>query len=89
MDEILNVIDKGYFNIIIASNTDDITLQSKNTGHYWYFHFTGVSGDRAYIVYHKHKFSHPYHQHCYCNSLKQVISSIQSHDLWVLRGRKR
>ena len=39
-DEIsLKKIDAKYFNIILLDNKD-ITLQSRNTGHYWYLHCT-------------------------------------------------
>ena len=31
----LKGLDRGYFNIIMA-NDYDLTLMSKNTGHYWY-----------------------------------------------------
>lgn len=38
---------------------------------------------------HKHRFSHPYHQHGRGNSLRQAIKSIQSHDRWQMNGRHR
>lgn len=84
--EQLCVIDNRYFNII-SMDEIDITIQSKNTGHYWYLHSTGLSGDNAYVVYHKHRYNHPYHHHGYGNSLKQAIGSIQSHDTWLLKGK--
>lgn len=31
----LKKIDSGYFNIILMDDRD-ITIQSRNTGHYWY-----------------------------------------------------
>ena len=33
----LDKIDGDYFNIIIA-DSQDVTIQSRNTGHYWYLH---------------------------------------------------
>ena len=84
----LESLDPGYFNIIMA-NEDDVTVMSRNTGHYWYVHCTGVSGDMACIIFHKHKYNHPYHQHGHGNSLRQAIRSIQSHDMWQMNGRKR
>lgn len=36
----LNKIDGDYFNIIIA-DSQDVTIQSRNTGHYWYLHCAG------------------------------------------------
>ena len=67
----------------------DVTIQSRNTGHYWYLHSTDVPGDTACIIFHKHRYSHPYHQHGRGNSLRQAIRSIQSHDRWQMNGRKR
>lgn len=84
----LKCIDTQYFNIITVTDYD-LTIMSKNTGHYWYLHCTGVPGDAASIIFHKHKYSHPYHQHGRGNSLKQALQSIQSHDRWQMNGRKR
>ncbi len=86
--EQLKAIDPQYFNIITVDDYD-VTVQSRNTGHYWYLHSTGVSGDMACVIFHKHIYSHPYHQHGYGNSLRQAIRSIQSHDRWQMNGRKR
>ena len=38
--EHLDKIDRNYFNVIIADDRN-VTLQSRNTGHYWYLHCTG------------------------------------------------
>ncbi len=86
--EELNSVDSRYFNIILL-DPYDVSIQSKNTGHYWSLHSTGVSGNNACLVYHKHEFSHPYHQHEHGNSLRQAIRSIKSHDKWQMNGRKR
>ena len=48
-----------------------------------------IQGDAACIIFHKHKYCHPYHQHGRGNSLRQAIRSIQSHDRWQMNGRKR
>lgn len=84
----LELLDKRYFNIIMIEPRD-ITVQSKNTGHYWYIHNTEYPSKESCVIYHKHKYSHPYHHHGSGNSLSQVISCIKSHDCWQLRGRKR
>lgn len=86
--EELNSVDPKYFNIILL-DPYDVSIQSRNTGHYWSLHSTGVPGANACLVYHKHKFSHPYHQHGHGNSLRQAIRSIKSHDRWQMNGRKR
>lgn len=41
--EQLKAIDSRYFNIITVDECD-VTIQSRNTGHYWYLHCTGGSG---------------------------------------------
>lgn len=43
----LNKIDGDYFNIIIA-DSQDVTIQSRNTGHYWYLHCSGNPTEEAY-----------------------------------------
>lgn len=86
--EELSSVDSRYFNIIMVDDYD-VTIQSRNTGHYWYLHSTDVPGDAACIIFHKHRYSHPYHQHGRGNSLRQAIRSIQSHDRWQMNGRKR
>lgn len=84
----LECLDPEYFNIIMADEYD-VTVMSRKTGHYWYVHCTGAPGDMACIIFHKHKYNHPYHQHGHGNSLRQAIRSIQSHDMWQMNGRKR
>ncbi len=81
-------VDPAYFNIIMADEMD-ITIQSRNTGHYWYLHCTEYPGKSSCVIFHKHKFHHPYHQHGRGNSLGQAIKSIQSHDRWQMNGRIR
>lgn len=58
-------------------------------GHHWILYSVGVTGKNAYLVYHKHKFQHPYHQHGHGNSLRQVIRSIKSHAWRQLMGRPK
>lgn len=40
--------------------------------------------EEALVIFHKHRFSHPYHQHGRANTLRQAIRSIQGHDKWLL-----
>lgn len=48
----LNKIDGDYFNIIIA-DSQDVTIQSRNTGHYWYLHCAGYSLEKFIKVFEK------------------------------------
>lgn len=85
--EQLKQVDPAYFNIIVADDMD-VTILSRNTGHYWYLHCTGYPNEGSCVIFHKHRFSHPYHQHGRENSLRQAIRSIQSYDRWQMKGRK-
>lgn len=53
--EELQAIDARYFAIIVA-NPYDVTIQSRNTGHYWYLHSTEYPDDGCCIIFHKHRF---------------------------------
>ena len=86
--EQLAMVDSGYFNIIMK-NEKDVTIQSRNTGHYWYLHCTDQPIKGACIIFHKHKFTHPYHQHGKENSLKQAIKNIERHDRWYLKYKQK
>lgn len=67
----LNKIDGDYFNIIIA-DSQDVTIQSRNTGHYWYLHCSGNPTEEALVIFHKHRFKDGYHQHGHARSLRQI-----------------
>lgn len=85
--EHLDNIDRNYFNVIMADDMD-VTIQSKNTGHYWYLHCAEYPTEEALIIFHKHACKHPYHQHGRANTLRQAVKSIQGHDVWQLSERK-
>lgn len=70
----LDRIDGDYFNIIIA-DSQDVTIQSRNTGHYWYLHCSEYPTEEALIIFHKHRFEDGYHKHGHARSLRQAIKS--------------
>ena len=80
-------LDPNYFQIINV-NDYDVTVRSRNTGHYWYLHNPEYSEQGTVIIFHKHKASHPYHQHGRANTLWQAVRSIRGHDKWQMNGRK-
>lgn len=82
----LDKIDKNYFNVILMDDRD-ITIQSRNTGHYWYLHCAGYPTEEALVIFHKHKFQHPYHQHGRARTLRQAVKSIQGHDKYQIEVR--
>lgn len=87
MDELMSV-DPKYFNIILL-DPYDISIQSRSTGHYWSLHITGATGRNACLVYHKHRFGQPFHQHAFETSLRRALCNIKSHDRWQMKGRPR
>ena len=84
--ESLAKLDSDYFNVIVADGRD-VTIQSKNTGHYWYLHCTDYPTEGTCVIFHKHSYSCPYHQHGRSHSLRHALRSIRRHDVWHLKGR--
>ena len=84
----LHIIDHSYFNII-QTNAFTITLQSKNTGHYWHILEQDYSTFKSYLIYHRHSANHSYHKHGHGKNLPQIINDIQAHDKFQLSGRKK
>ena len=87
--EELQAIDAKYFRMIVL-DPYDLTIQSKCTGHYWYLHSAGYPSDGSCIIFHKHRYQHPYHQHGRARTLRQAIKSIKDHDVYqiTVRGHK-
>ena len=85
--EDLKCLDPKYF-CIIAVDDYDVTIMSRITGHYWYLHDPEYPREGTVIIFHKHKASHPYHQHGRANTLRQAVRGIKSHDKWQMGGRK-
>ena len=82
----LKKIDSEYFNIILMDDRD-ITIQSRNTGHYWYLHCTEYPTEQSLIIFHKHFFKCPYPQHGRANTLNQAVRRIKGHDKYQLEVR--
>ena len=82
--EELACIDSEYFNLVVVDSAD-ITIQSKNTGHYWYLHCTEYPVQESCLIFHKHKYKHPYHKHGKARSLGQAIKGIKKHDQWIIK----
>ena len=51
-EESIKKLDPIYFNIIMADDTD-VTIQSRNTGHYWYLHCAGYPTEESCVIFHK------------------------------------
>ena len=83
--EELRSLDTKYFVVIVADEYD-VTVMSRNTGRY--IHNSEYLGKGSCVIFHKHKASHPYHQHGRADTLRQAVRSIQGHDKWVIEGKK-
>ena len=83
----LKGLDRGYFNIIMA-NDYDLTLMSKNTGHYWYLHNPEYPEEGTVIIFHRHNGQLPYHLHSKSSTLSQAVKQIKAHDAFQLNGRR-
>lgn len=79
-------LDASYFNIVLTGDYD-VTIQSKNTGHYWYLHNTEYPVEESCIIFYKHKASHPYHRYGKSENLRQTIRSIKGYDVFRMNGR--
>lgn len=50
----IQMLDKSYFNIVLTGEYD-VTVQSKNTGHFWYILNLEIPGEDACVIFHKRK----------------------------------
>lgn len=82
----LESLDSEYFTIIYR-DVFDVTIRSKNTGHYWNLHSPDLSMNDKVIIFHSHR-AEPYHLHGSTHTLRQAIRSIKRHDRWQMNGRK-
>ena len=84
--EELKSLDTKYFAVIVADEYD-VTVMSRNTGHYWYIHNPEYPEKGSCVIFHKHKASHPYHQHGRADTLRQAVRRIKGHDKYQLYVR--
>lgn len=87
-DEDLKWLDKKYFNIITV-NDYDITVRSRNTGHYWYMHNPEYPERGTVVLFHSyHGGSEPYHFQRRESTLRTAVRYIRKHDRFQMNGRK-
>ena len=83
-------LDGQYFQIINV-NEYDVTVMSRNTGHYWYLHNPEYPEKGTVIIFHSHRADRKgqvrYHLHGRANTLRQAVRSIRGHDRWQMAGR--
>lgn len=84
--EDLKCLDPKYF-CIITEDDYEVTVMSRNTGHYCYLHNPESPEEGTVIIFYKHKFYHSYHQHGRANTLRLAVIGIKSHDEWKMRRK--
>lgn len=82
----ISSIDTSYF-FILQSSAFSITLQSKNTKHYWHIIHEVGPGYATCQINHKHHYENPWHKHRNQPNLSAVLKEIQSHDLFHLQRK--
>ena len=85
--EDLQSLDRNYFSVIVADEYD-VTIMSRNTGHFWYLHNPEYPEKGTIIFFNKNKADDKYHLHSRGNSMEQEVRSNKSHDRFQLIGRK-
>lgn len=90
-NEDLKCLDPEYFNII-TKDAYDVTIMSRNTGHYWYLHNPEYPKQGTVIIFHSHHAdrlgSVRYHLHGRAYILRQAVRSIRGHDRLQMNGRR-
>lgn len=81
----LESLDATYFTVLYK-DPFDVTIRSKNTGHFWSLHSPDCPDNNVVIIFHSHH-AEPYHMHGRTRTLRQAVRSIRSHDRWQLMGR--
>ena len=76
-------IDRTYFNIINAG-CYSVTLQSKNTKHYWHILHQQYRTFATCKIQHKHKQSDAFHEQCSAPTLRDALDGIKEHDSYHL-----
>ena len=82
----LKSIDQTYFHIINAG-CHSVTLQSKNTKHYWHILHQQYPKFLSCKIQHKHHAANQFHDQGNAPSLKQAIEEIKDHDYFHLHVR--
>ena len=81
-------IDRSYFNVIFAG-CYSITLQSKNTKHYWCIQHEEYPTFSTCRISHKHNYSDQFHSHRNRPNVKKAIQDIKSHDDFQINVRDK
>lgn len=83
----LKHIDPSYF-FILQAGCYSVTLQSKNTKHYWHILSQEGSGFSTCQINHKHHYEDSYHLHRNQPTLTATLAAIYSHDEFHIKRQK-
>lgn len=81
------LINQSYFNIIQFSLLT-ITIQSKNTGHFWHTEHLQYPTFQSHIIYHRHHNIGAYHKQANTRTLLDALMLIKNHDTYHLQKNK-
>lgn len=82
----LNTIDDSYFNVL-GKGAFTVTIQSKNTEHYWHILLQEYGKIKTCTIYHTHHAGTSYHLHGHAGSLSVALQKIHEHDEYHLTYR--
>lgn len=82
----LKTIDRTYFNII-HTGCYCVTIQSKNTKHYWHILHQQYPAFASCKIHHKHNQADAFHEQGNAPTLNQAMKKIQEHDRYHLSIR--
>lgn len=82
-----NHIDQSYF-VVLQATCYSITLQSRNTKHYWHILHEVGQGYSTCQINHKHHSENSWHRHRNQPNLSASLIEIRSHDTFHLQREK-
>lgn len=71
----LETLDTTYFSVLYK-DPFDITIRSKNTGHFWSLHSPDCQ-ESVVVIFHSHH-AEPYHMHGRVHTLRQAVRGDQT-----------
>ena len=81
-------VDRRYFNVLDQTGFF-LTIQSKNTKHYWHILEQEYGRVKRYVVFHRHGDSGEYHEHGHAGRLDKIVADIKAHDRFQINVRGR
>ena len=64
-----------------------VKIRSKNTGHWWKFHWVELPIQNMFRLYHKYPTQSHYHVQCHRRRASTILKYIKDHDQYILNKR--